>query len=148
MKKPFALLTTILFLFLLSGLVIGITGDISADSETLEPINFYPDRVSLIEYSGFLSPPSERSAGVIVSDYLATNLRELGLSAADISGAKVTDMYSSKANGVTHLYYQQTVDGKLVDDAYINANVTADGRINLVHYAAWLVQQEGKRGEA
>lgn len=40
-------------------------------------------------------------------------------------------------------------------DVEAGAPVTADGRINLVYYAAWLVQQahrapdgEGKRGEA
>ena len=33
-------------------------------------------------------------------------------------------------------------------DIDAGAPVTADGRVNLVYYAAWLVQQEGARGEA
>ncbi len=33
-------------------------------------------------------------------------------------------------------------------DVEAGAPVTADGRINLVYYAAWLIQHEGTRGEA
>ncbi len=33
-------------------------------------------------------------------------------------------------------------------DVEAGAPVTADGRVNLVYYAAWLVRQEGTRGEA
>ena len=33
-------------------------------------------------------------------------------------------------------------------DVQAGAPLTADGRINLVHYGAWLVRQETKPGEA
>ena len=33
-------------------------------------------------------------------------------------------------------------------DVEAGAPVTADGRVNLVYYAAWLIQHEGKHGEA
>jgi len=33
-------------------------------------------------------------------------------------------------------------------DIEAGAPVTADGRVNLVYYAAWLVQQESARSEA
>jgi len=46
------------------------------------------------------------------------------------------------------------VSGERIAEEMIRADIdagaptTADGRLNLVYYAAWLVQQEGTRGEA
>ena len=46
------------------------------------------------------------------------------------------------------------VSGERIAEDMIRADIkagaptTADGRLNLVYYAAWLVQQEGARGEA
>ena len=43
---------------------------------------------------------------------------------------------------------ERITEDMLQADVEAGAPVTADGRINLVYYAAWLVQQEANRCEA
>ena len=43
---------------------------------------------------------------------------------------------------------EQVTEEMIHADVEAGAPVTADGRVNLVYYAAWLVQREARCGEA
>ncbi|HET6445646.1 MAG TPA: M36 family metallopeptidase [candidate division Zixibacteria bacterium] len=129
MKKVSALLTGALLLLMLFGVILGMAGKTSANSIGDEPINFYPDRVSFIEYGGYLSQPSSEDPARIVREFAVDSKSLLGLGDLDLSKSVLTDQYTSDANGVTHVYLQQQWQGILVNNAYLNANVTDDGRL-------------------
>src|SRR5262249_49985189 len=54
---------------------------------------------------------------------------DLGLTAADIQSAIVTDQYTDQPSGVTHIYMRQTFDGLPVVGAELAIHVMPDGRI-------------------
>ena len=104
----------------------------SADASAIPTYrtNYTPENIVLSQARNgqFLTGPSAGDAYKIALDYISANKAELGLGTADLNYV-VTDRYTSGNNGVTHLYLQQQVNGLLVNGAYINVNVTADGRI-------------------
>ncbi|MEO1625505.1 MAG: efflux RND transporter permease subunit, partial [Bacteroidota bacterium] len=51
-----------------------------------------------------------------------------GVTNQDIANPHVTDLYTTKHNGVTHVYFRQTIGGIEVNGAVGNANLTAEGR--------------------
>ena len=61
--------------------------------------------------------------------YLEQNKKELGLTATDIQHYRVSDLYMSKHNGVTHVYLNQEHNNVKVLNAIINANILPDGKI-------------------
>ncbi len=63
------------------------------------------------------------------SNFIASNLGQFGLVESDINSMIVTDMYQSKHNGVTHIYYTQAIDGIPVHNAVINVNLTKDNQV-------------------
>ncbi|MGB3715898.1 MAG: M36 family metallopeptidase [Candidatus Promineifilaceae bacterium] len=129
MRKQIATLIGAIMIILLVVLVFGSTSSINASVDSDEPINYYPDSVSLINYGGYLSEPSDDPPIRIVRDFVDQNAETIGPAIGDLSRAVVTDKYSSTTNGITHIYFQQMWQGILVDNAYLNANVTGDGRI-------------------
>ena len=64
-----------------------------------------------------------------VRDYLAIHGGDLGIAPGDLDGLVVTDQYTSKHNGVTHIYFRQTVNGLPVINGVMNANIASDGRV-------------------
>lgn len=61
--------------------------------------------------------------------YLTENAAQLGLSESDIADLKVTDEYTSRHNGVTHLYLLQRHAGIEVYQGVFNLNLLPDGRV-------------------
>ena len=62
-------------------------------------------------------------------DHLQTHRSELGLATDDLRDVAVTDEYTSRVNGVTHVYLRQKVNGVEVYNARVNAHVTSEGRV-------------------
>lgn len=77
----------------------------------------------------FLTGPNTGNPLAIARSYLEQNKQALGLSNQDISGALVTDQYTSSHNGVTHIYMRQRYQGLEVHSANININIAADGSV-------------------
>ncbi|NKI36590.1 hypothetical protein HFP89_15570 [Wenzhouxiangella sp. XN79A] len=57
----------------------------------------------------------------------------LGLRATDLADVRIRDAFTSRHNGVTHVWMQQYVDDLPVALGVANANVLADGRISSLH---------------
>ncbi len=66
-------------------------------------------------------------------EHLSAQRTALGLSEADLASVAVTDEYTSRASGVTHLYLRQTVNGVEVINALASAHVTPGGEVRAVH---------------
>ena len=62
-------------------------------------------------------------------NYLTSNADKLGLSAADVTQSIVTDQYTDSNSGMTHIYLRQALHDLPVNNANLNINVAADGRI-------------------
>lgn len=56
-------------------------------------------------------------------DFVKSNLETLKLTDSDISEVKVSDMYTTKHNGVTHIYFMQYLNGIPVHNAILNVNL-------------------------
>lgn len=78
---------------------------------------------------GYLSGPASGAPLEIALSYLRTNAAGLGLTSADIDSLQVTNNYSSRGSGTTHLYFQQVVNGIPVINANLNINVARNGEI-------------------
>lgn len=91
---------------------------------------FLPPQLHLRdEAGGLLTGPTAGDPRQIAVDYLRANALRLGLTQADIETAAVTDQYTDRPSGVTHIYFAQTLDGLRLANANLNINVTADGRV-------------------
>jgi extracellular elastinolytic metalloproteinase len=77
----------------------------------------------------FLTGPNAGNPIDIALGYIRSHASQLGLTAADISGAAVTDQYTDKSNGTTHIYLRQRQAGIEVYNGNININVARDGAI-------------------
>ncbi|MCB1090799.1 MAG: M36 family metallopeptidase, partial [Verrucomicrobiae bacterium] len=110
--------------------VAGVTNDPS----NLGPKNFVRPRKPLpmteegrIEY---LDGPSGSDPRAIALGYLRGQVGgEEGFVPEDFSEAKVTDQSVSKHNGVTHVYFRQSLGGIEVYNGDANANVAKDGTL-------------------
>ena len=65
----------------------------------------------------------------IAIQHLQQNREQLSLTEADISNYTISDFYTSKHNGVTHIYLQQQHEGIAVFNAINNINLLSDGRV-------------------
>ncbi|MDX1908157.1 MAG: T9SS-dependent M36 family metallopeptidase [Bacteroidia bacterium] len=79
-----------------------------------------------------LSAQSPREAA---SAYLTKQATSLGLKTADIEDWIITDAYTSRHNGVTHIYLRQRYQGIEISQANLNLNLTQEGRISSAHSA-------------
>ncbi len=79
--------------------------------------------------SRFLTGPQEGDAYDIAISYIQSHLGELGLTAADLEDVVVQDRYTTRHNGVTHIYLQQRLDGVEVFNGILNVNVARDGSV-------------------
>lgn len=62
-------------------------------------------------------------------NYLKTHAKSLEVSDFDIENAEIVDMYTSKHNGVTHIYYNQKYNNIPVLDAILVLNITKDEKL-------------------
>ena len=63
------------------------------------------------------------------SQFLSENYEKLGLTQADITDVVITDLYQTKHNGMTHVYFAQTHNGVQVHNGLFNVTVKADNSI-------------------
>ena len=77
----------------------------------------------------FLTGPQEGEPHAIAMAYLQSEHQALGLTEADLQDVVVSNLYSTKHNGVTHVYFQQRLGGIEVYNGLLNVNVAADGSI-------------------
>jgi hypothetical protein len=77
----------------------------------------------------FLTGPQEGAPLDLAKAYLASHHLALGLTTADLENMVVSDHYSTRHNGVTHIYFNQEYSGIPVWNGLININVARDGSI-------------------
>ncbi len=61
--------------------------------------------------------------------HLEQNQEELNLTKIDLANYFVSDLYTSKHNGVTHVYLVQQHDGIILRNAIININILPNGKV-------------------
>ncbi len=61
--------------------------------------------------------------------YLAKNYAEMGLLQTDIEDLVITDMYTTKKSGVTHIYYTQAHNGIPINNAIFNINIRPNNTV-------------------
>ena len=77
----------------------------------------------------FLTGATEGDPYEIVMSYIRNYRQDLGLTETDLTDIVLRDRYTTKHNGVTHIYLQQRLDGIEVYNAVMNFNVARDGSI-------------------
>jgi extracellular elastinolytic metalloproteinase len=77
----------------------------------------------------FLTGPNRGAPLDIALDYISRNRESLGLTQADVSDFIVTDQYTSRHNGITHIYLRQVYRDIEVFGANININIARDGSV-------------------
>jgi len=75
------------------------------------------------------SPLDEDVALERALEHVHANLDVLGLNVSDASELRVSDLYSSRHNGVTHVYLQQQHQGIDIFNALVNVNILPDGQV-------------------
>jgi len=65
----------------------------------------------------------------IAYQYLFDNKKELNLTTEDIQDYEVSDLYVSKHNGVTHVYFNQKYQNIEVNNALFNINILPNGEV-------------------
>ena len=80
--------------------------------------------------------------------HVRENLGTLGLVEGDIAEWVVSDRYTTKHNGVTHVYYQQRLDGIEVFGGVLNVNVTRAGGVASVGNRFARTRQRRQRARA
>lgn len=86
---------------------------------------------SLIGLGSLLGQNPETS----VLTYLQKQHKQLGLTQQDVQSVLITDHYSSKHNGVQHVYFQQNLGGVGIHRAVGNANYDRSGKLLSFHQA-------------
>ena len=77
---------------------------------------------------GFLTARSDADPADIVLDYIRANRAAFGLDANDLDALVLKESYTS-VGGVTHVTFNQQVDGIDSFDSFVIGNVTKDGRL-------------------
>ncbi len=89
---------------------------------------------SLAPSVGFLTEEkSELSAEEVARTFLERETELLGLKAEDLEGMVLTDRVVSRNTGLTHLYFQQRLEGIPVYNGQLQVHVAKDGRILLIN---------------
>ncbi|MCA9013164.1 MAG: M36 family metallopeptidase, partial [Planctomycetaceae bacterium] len=83
----------------------------------------------LTNQSGFLTGPTSGQPLEIAIDYLKDYSVALGLTPQDIDSLEVTNSYQSSVSQVTHIYFQQVVNGIPVVNSSLNINITKYGEV-------------------
>ena len=65
----------------------------------------------------------------IALDYIGQLPQKSLMTSDDLAELKVQDRYTSKHNGITHIYFRQRLDGLEVANAQISINIHRDGRV-------------------
>ena len=79
----------------------------------------------LVAFPSFAQAPRVQDA----LDYVTQEAPSLGLSTDDVADLIVTDAYTSRRSGTTHVYLRQSVDGIEVMGSEMTVNVGRDGHV-------------------
>ena len=90
----------------------------------------------------FLTGPNQGDPLDIALAYIRQTHANRGLGEADLADLVVTDRYTTKHNGVTHIYLRQRYAGIEVFSANANINIAADGSV--ISMGEMLVPSLGK----
>jgi extracellular elastinolytic metalloproteinase len=82
--------------------------------------------VNLLLFGGLVAQTNPVDVG---KAYIQTNFEELNLKLADVDQMILTDHYTSKHNGATHLFFQQSHRDIAVFNATINLTIDKKGKI-------------------
>ncbi|MBK7874529.1 MAG: M36 family metallopeptidase [Planctomycetes bacterium] len=77
----------------------------------------------------FLTPPSDLAPRDVVATFVARHPALFEIGPADLADAPLTRDFRTAHNGVTHLTWQQRVDGLDLFGCVLKANVTRDGEL-------------------
>ena len=72
---------------------------------------------------------AQSNALAVADGYLSSSASSLGLTAADVSGRRVSSSHRNSLNGVTHVYYVQQHQGIDVFNAIFSVAVTPSGQV-------------------
>src|SRR5215212_3793236 len=76
---------------------------------------FVPQEKFLFKHGNALTAPAKGKALIIAQTYLSAHAADLGLVPADVANPIVTDQYTDKDTGVTHIYLRQQLNKLPVD---------------------------------
>lgn len=71
----------------------------------------------------------QQNALDIALRHLEANRETFSLTEADVTNHRLSDLYSTKHNGVTHVYLNQTHDGIRLDQGITVINILPDGKV-------------------
>ena len=96
-----------------------------------EAFNFsaFSPQINLVNPGGFLSGTDSGTPLDIAQGFLRSQAASLGLTASDIDTLQVVNNYQSVSSGVTHIYFQQVVNGIPVINSNLNINITQPGQV-------------------
>ncbi|MCL4264961.1 MAG: M36 family metallopeptidase [Anaerolineae bacterium] len=134
MKKTKSILMSgLLAIGLLFALMMAIGGSVSARTDK----SGTPDQPANQVLSNFdsrgtfhnLTGPTDGDPLSIALNFIQAHSQELGVTAVDVADLVVTDQYTSRHTGVTHIYLQQQYEGIGVFNGRININIAPDGSV-------------------
>lgn len=134
MKKTKSILMSgLLAIGLLFALMMAIGGSVSARADK----SGTPDKPANQVLSNFdsrgtfhnLTGPADGDPLSIALNFIEAHSQELGVTAVDVADLVVTDQYTSRHTGVTHIYLQQQYEGIGVFNGRININIAPDGSV-------------------
>ena len=79
--------------------------------------------------ASFLTAPSDEAPLTIATAYLQAHAEKMNIAAGDLDELELQYQYVSQHNGVTHLFFKQSVHGIEVVNGDLNVNVDRQGRI-------------------
>ena len=76
-----------------------------------------------------VSHGAEQAAQQVADAHFASHVEYLGLTEPDVATKRVASTYASRHNGISHIFYTQTVNGIDVTNAATNINVDGNGKV-------------------
>lgn len=69
----------------------------------------------------------------LIQQHILNNVESYGLNSLDLQNSRVSDLYTSGHNGVTHLYLTQTFEGIDLHEAVLSASIWKGNVVSLTH---------------
>lgn len=98
------------------------------DRLTPSASTYVPQSYFFVESPTAVVAPSADPLAVATA-YLNSHAARFNLSPTDLAQSRVTDRYTDRDSGITHIYFRQTVNGLEVENANINVAVSRSGNV-------------------
>ncbi len=99
--------------------------------------------LALIGLFSLAQPVTAQNAIQEAKDHLARNAFRYDLNSTDVADLSVTDAYTSRRTGATHVYLRQRIDGVEVVGSEMTVNVDRDGHV--FHTTGRMVEDVNQR---